>query len=44
MEKNMLIILDQQHNTKMEEDAQFIIFVQLYKLFTFIIKRKIIKN
>ena len=44
MEKNMLIILEQQQNTKMEEDAQFIIFVQLYKLFTFIIKRKIIKN
>ena len=44
MEKNMLIILEQQQNTQMEEDAQFIIFVQLYKLFTFIIKRKIIKN
>ena len=44
MEKNMLIILEQQQNTQMEEDAQFIIFVQLYKLFTFIIKRKTIKN
>ena len=44
MEKNMLIILEQQQNTQMEEDAQFIIFVQLYKLFAFRIKRKIIKN